>query len=240
MQPCTRHQDTVCGSREELEEQRRGQGDQEYGGLEEQEEEGVMHYESMDTKEAEEEVFGERMLAEGGGNGGRSPTRAILAQRMEERGDTLKHGRLEGGGRGGEQYGLPTFFQEDEDGGQNSVVEQGERPILEVVKEFLTTNSTLSPTERKGVARWSRRGGRKGAKGDKRTQGFQAEQALEEERELTTRRRRARSTTAAQDMEDYDGIEHNDLDTGVSTTSAGDSAFRSSSSPSLLSSTITI
>ena len=153
---------------------------------------------------------------------------------MEERGDTLKHGRLEGGGRGGEQYGLPTFFQEDEGGGQNSVVEQGERPILEVVREFLTTNSTLSPAERKGVARWIRRGrgGRKGARGDKGTRGFQAEQALEEEREVTTRRRRPRSTTAAQDTEDYDGIEHSDLDTDVTTTSAGDSAFRSSSSPS--------
>ena len=203
------------------------------------EDDPILHYEApVEKDDDEEEVFGERRTQERGVGEEKSPTRDILRHRMRERGDfgSLKKGADAPGLEDHSDFGKPAFFEEEEDPQLgNSVVEQGERPIVDVVREFLTTNSTLSPEQRQGVARWIRRGkksreritemGKKERKqlrrGGKGTQGFQAEQApLAEE---VTSTRRARSSTS--DL-GFDGIEHDNFDFDSTTQSAGDSAFR--------------
>ena len=219
-----------------------------YNDQYEEDEKAILHYEAPVEKDGdEEEVFGERRTEERMMGEEKSPTRDILKHRMRERGDLgfLKKGTLKGvdvpGVENRSDFGKPNFFEEEEDPQLgNSVVEQGERPIVDVVREFLTTNSTLSPEQRQGVARWIRRGKksrermagvemakkerkqlRRGGKG---TQGFQAEQApLPEVAGEVTSTRRARSSTS--DV-GFDGIEHDNFDIDSTTQSAGDSAFR--------------
>jgi len=259
---CNLLSDTICGSRSELKMlDVEGEDDEVYDNMydPDPDEEAILHYEAPTEKEDdEEEVFGERRTEERQKDGN-SPTRDILKYRMRERGDlrSLKKATMQGGldvGDGLEthsDYGQPAFFEEEEDPGErNQVVDQAERPIVDVVRQFLTTNSTLSPVQRQGVARWIRRGKKSRdmttrskattrtwlaratmtsskessqvRRGGKGTQGFQAEQALLPEVEGTSTRR-VRSTTS--DL-GFDGIEHDDLDVDSTTQSAGDSAFR--------------
>ena len=115
-------------------------------------EEAILHYEAPTEKEDdEEEVFGERRTEERQKDEN-SPTRDILKYRMRERGDlrSLKKATMQGGldvGDGLEthsDYGQPAFFEEEEDPGErNQVVDQAERPIVDVVRRNLIvqTNS---------------------------------------------------------------------------------------------------
>ena len=210
------------------------------------EDDPILHYEApIEKDDDEEEVFGERRTEERRMGEEKSPTRDILKHRMRERGDfgSLKKGTVDAPGlENHSDFGRPAFFEEEEDPQVgNSVVDQGERPIVDVVREFLTTNSTLSPEQRQGVARWIRRGKKsrermtttgvisnkerkQPRRGGKGTQGFQAEQApLPNVGEQGTSTRRARSTTS--DI-GFDGIEHDNFDVDSTTQSAGDSAFR--------------
>ena len=204
LDPCTLLRDTVCGDRGQLD------TTQDHGadyGQEGEDGEAIMHYESMEAEaKDEDEVFGEEVEEERRGEE-RSPTRAILRHRMVERGHSLK-GRQAGRAS---DYGQPAFFEEPAAARENSVVEQGERPILDVVREFLTTNRSLSAGEKRAMESWVRRGSP--------PRGFQAEQAVA---------RRARSTTAMAlaDTEGFDGVERDGLDPDATTKSAGDSAFR--------------
>ena len=157
-QPCNLLSDTICGSRSELQmldEQR--DDDEVYDNMydADPDEEAILHYEAPTEKEDdEEEVFGERRTEERQKDGN-SPTRDILKYRMRERGDlrSLKKATLQGGldvvGDGLEthsDYGQPAFFEEEEDPGErNQVVDQAERPIVDVVRRNLIvqTNSHL-------------------------------------------------------------------------------------------------
>ena len=139
--------DTKCGSRSELkmlDEQR--EDDEVYDNMydPDPDEEAILHYEAPTEKEDdEEEVFGERRTEERQKDEN-SPTRDILKYRMRERGDlrSLKKATLRGGldvGDGLEthsDYGQPAFFEEEEDPGErNQVVDQAERPIVDVVRQ---------------------------------------------------------------------------------------------------------
>ena len=215
------------------------------------EDDPILHYEApVEKDEDEEEVFGERRTEERRVVEEKSPTRDILKHRMRERGDfgSLKKGTVQRADapENHSDFGKPAFFEEEEDPQLgNSVVEQAERPIVDVVREFLTTNSTLSPEQRQGVARWIRRGKKsrerttmsgmqqitkkkerkQPRRGGKGTQGFQAEQApLPEMGDEGSSTRRARSSTSS-DI-GFDGIEHDNFDVDSTTQSAGDSAFR--------------
>ena len=239
----------MCGSRSDLEVIGDEEEDEEVYTDDQYEDDPILHYEApIEKDDDEEEVFGERRTEERRMVGEeKSPTRDILKHRMRERGDfgSLKKGTVEApGSENHSDFGKPAFFEEEEDPQVgNSVVDQGERPIVDVVREFLTTNSTLSPEQRQGVARWIRRGKKsrermttsggliskkerkQPRRGGKGTQGFQAEQAplpdiVGEEGSST---RRARSTIS--DI-GFDGIEHDNFDVDSTTQSAGDSAFR--------------
>ena len=213
---------------------------------EDEDEKAILHYEAPVEKDGdEEEVFGERRTEERMMGEEKSPTRDILKHRMRERGDLgfLKKGTLKGvdvpGVENRSDFGKPNFFEEELDPQLgNRVVDQAERPIVDVMREFLTTNSTLSPEQRQGVERWIRRGKKsrertattrgviakerkQTRRGGKGTQGFQAEQAPLPEEATSTRK--ARSTTS--DI-GFDGIEHDNFDVDSTTQSVGDSAFR--------------
>ena len=148
-QGCNLLSDTICGSRSELKMlDVEGEDDEVYDNMydPDPDEEAILHYEAPTEKEDdEEEVFGERRTEERQKDGN-SPTRDILKYRMRERGDlrSLKKATMQGGldvGDGLEthsDYGQPAFFEEEEDPGErNQVVDQAERPIVDVVRQNL-------------------------------------------------------------------------------------------------------
>ena len=148
-QGCNLLSDTICGSRSELQMlDEEGDDDEVYDNMydPDPDEEAILHYEAPTEKEDdEEEVFGERRTEERQKDGN-SPTRDILKYRMRERGDlrSLKKATMRGGldvGDGLEthsDYGQPAFFEEEEDPGErNQVVDQAERPIVDVVRQNL-------------------------------------------------------------------------------------------------------
>ena len=105
------------------------------------EEDPILHYEAPVEKEEddEEEVFGERRTEERRSMMGeeKSPTRDILKHRMRGRGDfgSLKKGTVVDapGSEDHSDFGKPAFFEEEEDPQVgNSVVDQGERLIVDV------------------------------------------------------------------------------------------------------------
>ena len=158
-QPCNLLSDTICGSRSELQMlNEEGDDDEVYDNMfdADPDEEAILHYEAPTEKEDdEEEVFGERRTEERQKDEN-SPTRDILKYRMRERGDlrSLKKATMRGGldvvGDGLEthsDYGQPAFFEEEDDPGErNRVVDQAERPIVDVVRQNLISVQTFSQT----------------------------------------------------------------------------------------------